>query len=55
MAATWNADVETQVGEPTPAFCISFPGTVNMAGVQLKDEEQFLGLYPYWVRGGIGN
>ena len=54
VAATWEVDVETQAGERTPAFRISFPCAVNMAGVQLKDGEQLVGLYAYRLRGGGG-
>ena len=51
--------METRAGERPPAFRISFPCTVNMAGVRLKDGEQLVGLYAYRLRGrgggGIGN
>ena len=54
VAAAWEVDVETQAGERTPAFRISFPCIVKMAGVQLKDGEQLVGLYAYRLRGGGG-
>ena len=52
VAATWEVDVEMQAGERTPAFRISFPSAIKMAGVQLKDGEQLVGLYACQLRGG---
>ena len=52
MAATREVDVETQAGVHTPAFRISFPCAVKMAGVQLKDGEQRVGPYAYRLRRG---
>ena len=40
VAATGEVDVEMQAGERTSAFRMSFPCTVKMAGVRLKDGEQ---------------
>ena len=47
MAATWEVDVETQVGKNTLAIRILFPCAVHVAGVQLKDGGQLVGLYAY--------
>ena len=54
VAATWEVDVETQAGERTPAVRISFPCAVHMTRVQLKDGQQLVGLYTYWLPGGHG-
>ena len=54
MATTWEVNVETKAVERTPAFRILLPYAVNMAGVQLKNGEQLVGLYAYRLRGGGG-
>ena len=52
LAVTWEVHVETKAVERTPAFRISFRCAINMAGVQLNDGEQLVGLYAYRLRGG---
>ena len=52
VAVTCEVHVETKAGERTPAFRISFGCAINMAGVQLNDGEQLVGLYACRLRGG---